>query len=33
MNLHNYLPILAFIVRKRENKELIQDLIGSIYRK
>lgn len=33
MSLHDYLPILAFMTRNKENKELIQDLTSSIYRK
>lgn len=33
MSLHDYLPILAFMARNRENKEIIRDLTGYIYRK
>lgn len=33
MSLHDYLPILAFMTRNRENKEIIRDLTGYIYRK
>ena len=33
MSLHDYLPILAFMARNKENKEIIQYLTGHIYRK
>ena len=33
MSLHDYLPILEFMARNRENKEIIRDLTGYIYRK
>ena len=33
MSLYDYLPILAFMTRNRENKQIIRDLTGYIYRK